>query len=335
MAFSTQGIFRTHGRHARWTSRNRGLPIGGVLGPDEDPLSVTTLAIDPKRPRTMYAGTSCGIFHTRNGGARWRRVGSPGLLADSRFCVYVTMITIDPSTPATLYAAYTSYEDLLLRSTDRGRTWTVLAEEPREVWAFAIDPTDSRTLYVGSYDFLPQRSSDGGATWENVGTGLVYGRAERFVVTPDRTVYLAIGGTSRGSSNGFFRSRDQGRTWDDLSYRSDLSDPSDPASWLSPVQSIASDAAGTLFVGTSDEGVLRRDDATRGWVGAYPGLPGDQAGSCRGQRCMAVNALVAHPRKPGWLWAETDAGFDGPGRVFATHNGGLSWSDESTGLPRQ
>ena len=37
---------------------------------------VWTLAIDPRQPRTVYAGTSAGAFKTTDGGGRWGRVNA-------------------------------------------------------------------------------------------------------------------------------------------------------------------------------------------------------------------------------------------------------------------
>ena len=73
-----------------WTSNG---PGGG---------SVTTLAIDPSTPPTLYAGYADtyggGVFKSTDGTTSWQAVHA-GLPDDG-----VTAVAIDPSTPHTLYA---------------------------------------------------------------------------------------------------------------------------------------------------------------------------------------------------------------------------------------
>ena len=76
--FAGAGVWTTHG------------PEGG---------SVPALAIDPKTPSTLYAGTACaGVFKSTDGGAHWNAINT-GLHG-----VNVRALAIDPLTPATLYA---------------------------------------------------------------------------------------------------------------------------------------------------------------------------------------------------------------------------------------
>src|SRR5205823_11298020 len=73
---------------------------------------VTTLALDPLTPATLYVGTSSGggnsLFKSTDGGSRWSAIntGFPYRIDDSGryFYPYVWTLAIDPQTPATLYA---------------------------------------------------------------------------------------------------------------------------------------------------------------------------------------------------------------------------------------
>jgi hypothetical protein len=70
---------------------NTGLENGGI----------TSLAIDPKTPGTLYAGTfGGGVFHSTNSGATWSALNS-GLSGNA---LRVVALAIDPKTPSTLYA---------------------------------------------------------------------------------------------------------------------------------------------------------------------------------------------------------------------------------------
>jgi photosystem II stability/assembly factor-like uncharacterized protein len=90
---------------------------------------VTSLAVDPQQPDTVFAGVQTdratgGIYQTTDGGRTWR-------LAVSTVAIHA--IAINPSRPTTIYAAGWAGRDAtepmgqtrLLRSTDRGRTWTM------------------------------------------------------------------------------------------------------------------------------------------------------------------------------------------------------------------
>ena len=62
------------------------------------PGTVRSLAIDPKTPATLYAGTYDGVFMSIDSGENWSTVWS--VLTNS----IVRSLAIDPKAPATLYA---------------------------------------------------------------------------------------------------------------------------------------------------------------------------------------------------------------------------------------
>jgi photosystem II stability/assembly factor-like uncharacterized protein len=89
---------------------------------------VSSLAVDPQQPDTVYVGVHGGrhtgaIYETTDGGRTWRLAVST---------VAVDSVAVNPSRPTTVYAAGWAGPDAtygntfrLLRSTDRGRTWTI------------------------------------------------------------------------------------------------------------------------------------------------------------------------------------------------------------------
>src|SRR5262245_46079105 len=61
--------------------------------------SITSLAIDPGNPNTLYAGSDAGqVFKSTNGGASWR---APEIRLTEK---PVTALTIDPLNSTTIYA---------------------------------------------------------------------------------------------------------------------------------------------------------------------------------------------------------------------------------------
>jgi photosystem II stability/assembly factor-like uncharacterized protein len=111
------------------------------------PTSAWRLALNPQRPRTVYAGTSEGaeIFKSTDGGASWRTVAT-GLAANQ--AEYVEAFAIDPLTPTTVYAG-TDWG--VFKSTDGGGRWRLFDKGMgRGVSALAIDPQTPTIIYAAS-----------------------------------------------------------------------------------------------------------------------------------------------------------------------------------------
>jgi fibronectin type 3 domain-containing protein/photosystem II stability/assembly factor-like uncharacterized protein len=104
-----------------------------------------SLAIDPTAPNIIYMGCQWGIFKSINGGEEWSQIwGVVGTLNA------VKALAIDPKTPTNVYAL--NKNDVLLKSSDGGGTWSVINEgiKNRNLTTIAIDPINPTTLYVGT-----------------------------------------------------------------------------------------------------------------------------------------------------------------------------------------
>lgn len=196
------GLFRSETAGLTWSAFGEGLPDGGV----------DALVIDPRRPRTMYAGTFDGVYRSDDGGATWR----PGNTGQSDSIV---ALAIDPANSARLYAAGAHQ---FFRSVDGGATWTgtsLVVTSPLGttavfVRAIMIDPNRVLTLYLATSSGL-LRSTDGAITWAVVGTGFfgdpVGSEPDLSAVALDASRPGAIWvGTRLGR---VFRSIDSGETW--------------------------------------------------------------------------------------------------------------------------
>jgi photosystem II stability/assembly factor-like uncharacterized protein len=114
-AATSTGVFKSIDGGAHWTPSDTGLPRCTL---NSAPAAcVSSLAVDPQTPATLYAGTSDGVFKSIDGGAHWgfsmTGVESVGM--------GVSAVAIDPQAPATLYAATLGAG--VFRSTDGGRSW--------------------------------------------------------------------------------------------------------------------------------------------------------------------------------------------------------------------
>jgi photosystem II stability/assembly factor-like uncharacterized protein len=89
-------------------------------------IAVNVLAIDPQTPSTLYgSGNDDIIYKSGDGGATWRpaSVGIPGGAS-------IAFITVDPLTPSTLYVMTGGRWGSLYKSTDGGRSWTLVNPVP-------------------------------------------------------------------------------------------------------------------------------------------------------------------------------------------------------------
>lgn len=156
------GIFRSADAGQTWSLAGSGLVDTYIF----------SIAVHPRRPTTVYAGTDRGLLRTADGGTTWTAVkaGVIGVFAiDPRspqvlwgatweltregipLGAFIRSLALDPSDPAVLYAA--TVREGVFRSADGGRTWSAVAPglEGLAVFDLAVDPADSSILYAGTY----------------------------------------------------------------------------------------------------------------------------------------------------------------------------------------
>jgi photosystem II stability/assembly factor-like uncharacterized protein len=277
------GVYRSADGGREWD------PIGSEIAG-----AVTSLALDPVHPGTIYVGTRSSVFKTTDAGFHW--VGPTSGLSN----LVVFDLALEPNSTNTLYAAsaglYKWNQDAgswrLVEagqafsvavdqrepshiyaaglafhvSEDRGETWTRIVPVPFGIvyTSVAVDPFDSDTLYLGTCCGLRGlslgvlKSRDRGRTWTEKSVGLtpVSRRIQDLVLDP-RIPGLVYAGTA----GGVFKSTDGGETWK----ASELRD------WVN-VLAVAPSSAGSLYAGTI-RGLFRSDDGGETWRSADTGLP--------------------------------------------------------------
>ncbi|MGB9006098.1 MAG: hypothetical protein WCB96_10275 [Candidatus Aminicenantales bacterium] len=132
--------------------------------------TITTLSEAPLQEGLLYAGTDDGLIQvTEDGGRTWRRVeklpGVPGMF-------FVNEVKASRLERDTVFVALDNHKagdakPYLLRSDDRGRTWTSIAGDlpPRTlVWAIAQDHLKKDLLFAGT-EFGIFATLDGGRRW--------------------------------------------------------------------------------------------------------------------------------------------------------------------------
>jgi hypothetical protein len=195
---------------------------------------VMTIAVHPKIPSIIYAGTgsnfSAGtrgkIYKTTDWGRTWNAI-----LHD----VSPTVIVIDQQDPNVIYVGLGTANFTrpgLLKSIDGGLTWSQadsgidFGVEGINLASLAIDPRDSRILYAGTGGFWPgslYKSTNAGKSWTDlrrVGRGSAVSALESTVLSiaidphnPD-VIYV-------GTTNNLLKSTDGGLTWNYTALRED------------------------------------------------------------------------------------------------------------------
>jgi len=134
--------------------------FGHIVALDESPLVEGLL----------YAGTDDGLVQvSENGGESWRRIDS---FADVPSMTYVADLTASRHDADTVFAGFNNhkqgdFEPYLLKSTDKGATWTSIAGDlppGNVVWTVAEDHERPGLLFVGT-EFGLFFTVDGGRHW--------------------------------------------------------------------------------------------------------------------------------------------------------------------------
>jgi photosystem II stability/assembly factor-like uncharacterized protein len=192
---AAQRVFRSDDRGDSWTpisgdltrqvDRNALKVMGRVWGVDAVAKNTSTsfygnivsLAESPVKDGLLYVGTDDGLVQvTEDGGKTWRRIEKfPGVPDNA----YVSRLEPSPRDADSVYAAFDNHKmgDLkpyLLKSTDRGRTWTSVAgnlPERGSVYVVVEDPEKPTLLFAGT-EFGVFFTIDGGKAWVKLDGGL-------------------------------------------------------------------------------------------------------------------------------------------------------------------
>lgn len=304
---------------------------------------VRSLAVDPRDPDGVLAGTSGGqVYRSRDGGATWQDAGAP-----LPFPGWVVgELLFDPNRPARLWAALWGVwgGGLVAWSEDLGRSWTVPhpLRDDEQLYGLALVPGSPGVLYAATRNGV-YKSTDDGVSWmvvtasypeiENVSSLYVDPLTPQTVIagTWHRAFRSDDGGvTWRGIFTGMvddtdvfsmhpvpwragelwastcgwvYRTRDLGETWQ--RFKDGFSERRTP--------SFAVLASGRLLAGTVGGLHVSDDDGAHWRRVTAPEL--------------AVLALASHPSKP----ARVLLGSEGAG-VWRSEDGGITFSRSDEGM---
>jgi len=193
--FAAQRILRSDDRGDTWTpvspdltrqlDRNKLKVMGRVWSVDAVAKNASTsfygnivsLAESPLVEGLIYAGTDDGLIQvTEDGGATWRKVDGIKGIAQ---LAYVSYLTASSRDAGTVYASFNNhkagdFKPYLMKSTDRGHSWTSIAGDLPErgsTWAVVEDPGKPGLLFAGT-EFGVFFTVDGGGHWVQLKGGM-------------------------------------------------------------------------------------------------------------------------------------------------------------------
>ncbi len=292
------GLYKSSDGGTTWSKLTNGLPQNvGRIG----------IAVSPADPARIYTlveeSDGCGVYRSDDAGVSWKKTNAEGRVC-GRTADFAG-ITADPSDRDTAYSANTS----TYRTTDAGVTWTAIKGAPggddyHTVW---IDPNDANVIALG-VDQGATISVDRGATWSswyNQPTAQFY-----HVITDDRFPYRVFGAQQEsGSASVLSRSDDGAISFRDFhpigveEYGYVAPDPRHP--WL--------------IYGGKASVYNERTQQTRDISPTYDRTT---------YRFDRTNPLV-------WNRVDTQTLYLGLNVVFATRDGGQTWSTISPDLTRK
>jgi photosystem II stability/assembly factor-like uncharacterized protein len=248
---------------------------------------------DPHDRMTFYFGACAGgIWKTVDGGVFWRCV-SDGFMTSAA----LGAITVAPSDPNVIYAGTgetairldVSYGDGIYKSTDAGRTWSHMGlRDTKFIGRIAVHPTNPDLVYVAAL-------------------GDVFG--------PNR-------------ERGVFRSKDGGKSWEKVFYRSDVAgaveisiDRNNPRILFAAFWE-ARRNFWNISSGGPGSGLFRSRDGGDTWeeVSSKPGFAA---------RPLGKLGVAVSPVRAGRVWALVEAEGDKTG-LYRSDDYGERWVLTST-----
>lgn len=168
-ATSRSGLYLTTDGGINWAFSNTGLVAGAT------PLTLYSIAIDPRIPQRLYAGSASGLFRSSDGGNGWAPAGS-GIGTRP-----VLSVAINPHDANFVYAGAAGGG--VFRSADGGDTWTSTGPANLDGTALAVDSAGQFVhagVYLGTQGFITKVNAAGNSLVYSTyvgGAGVTEGRA--------------------------------------------------------------------------------------------------------------------------------------------------------------
>ncbi|MFO0698775.1 MAG: hypothetical protein U0236_06065 [Nitrospira sp.] len=261
---------------------------------------VTTLAIDPLLPATIYAGTmGDAVYKSPDGGQHWL----PHNVGLKEHVSFINQFVFHPAASEQVYAATTVGA---FYSKDAGREWVERMNGMKEVHivtSIAINPKEPAVLYGGTTGGV-YRSDDGAATWRKINNGLIP-ETELMAAMALGVNAIEIDRTNpdvvyAGTTKGLFRTANKGEQWERIGQS--IADPFISSLILHPKE------PAQLYIG-GPAGIWKTSDGGKSWQAMNQGLT-----------TLNIRALAMDPKNTQILYAGTN----GSG-LYRSTDAGATW----------
>jgi len=208
--------------------------------------SVTSLAIDPQYPDTVYWGGN-GLMRSYDGGNTWEDIGG-------KFIGTITAIEVHPDSTNILFVGV--YPSRLYKSSDWGNNWSLSYSPPHgSFWIedIAIDPSNTQIIYFGAINNSLvkgfYKSIDGGISWSRMSN---LDEVKSIAIHPynSDTIYVTTKNKIMVSFNGGFSFHEIGQEITSKFMSKIIIDSFNPMN---------------LFAGTKDKGVFYTTNSGQTW----------------------------------------------------------------------
>ncbi|MDH4164328.1 MAG: chitobiase/beta-hexosaminidase C-terminal domain-containing protein [Nitrospirota bacterium] len=318
-------------------------------------LYIRALALSPgyQTDQTVFAGGSTGgVFKSTDGGATWSAVNGGTL--DKR--IYGLTLSPNYATDQTIYAGT---ENGVYKSVNGGASWSFVYNPGAAVYSIALSPVFStdQTIYLGTNGYGVRKSTNAGANWTAVNSGITNLRIFAVALSPN----FAADGTLFAASlgGGVFRSTNGGAAWSAVN--TGLTNQTVYAFAISP--GYAADQM--IYAGTTS-GVFKSTDRGAAWSAINTGITDLNIRALATSPAHATDHIlfagsstgggVHKSTDRGANWVRTAAGLtnlhvyslasspdyatdrtilagtNGGAGIYRSTDGGVSWSDSGAGI---
>ena len=241
VAGALDGVFRSKNGGETW---ERLSPANSA-----DIKNIESIAVDPKDPNTVYAGTWHLAWKTSDGGANWQHINK-GMIDDSD----VFSVIVDHDNPSVVFASacsgiyksetagnlfskiqgipfsarrtrvlkqdptnenivYAGTTEGLWKSTDLGKMWKRVSNPEVVVNDVLIDPRDSNRVLLATDRSGVMASTDGASNWTTSNHGYAHRYVSSILADNKDASTLYVGVVNDREYGGVFYSHDAGQHW--------------------------------------------------------------------------------------------------------------------------
>jgi photosystem II stability/assembly factor-like uncharacterized protein len=228
------GLWKTNDAGVSWNNISDGFFKTGSVGAitvSESSPNIIYVGMGEHAVRGVMTHHGDGVYKSTDAGKTWKKIGLD-------LTQHISRIAVDPKNPDVVFVAaqgalYSNSKDRgVFKSTDGGATWTkvLYVDDKTGCVELSMDMNNPLVLYaaMSEYGRLPwkvisggegsgmYKSTDGGATWDKIQTGLPKELGKMAIAvcrSNSDKVYALIESDSDKELGGLFVSNNAGKSW--------------------------------------------------------------------------------------------------------------------------